>query len=114
MDKHYDYIKTGDCSYTTFADWEHRILERWEKFLYLHRKFETTQPPVKFQHPWLGLRNAFSHYRDKCEPLWNEYRKEGSLATAQAFEDAMREAEEYAIRYALAILFDIEFKTKAR
>lgn len=104
------YIQTSKCSQMQFSDWRRRILERREMFKYLLDKFQRGRPGGQFVHMWTGAKNMLQYKDDKCEPLWAEYRETGTLEDAQAYEDALRDAEEFAMDYAKSVLLEVEFR----
>jgi predicted transport protein len=107
-----EMIRTGKCSRRPFSDWQCSITRRRDQFRYLLLTFELTQPAPQDVHRWYGARNTLQHYNEKCEPLWEAYRDDPNLANAQAYENALRDAEEFAKDYALHVKFDIKFKQR--
>lgn len=107
-----EMIKTGECTRRPFSDWQRSIIQRRERFRYLLRTFELGRPAPQDVHRWYGARNTLQYYYEKCEPLWKAYRDDPDLANAQAYENALRDAEEFAEDYALHVKFDIKFKQR--
>jgi hypothetical protein len=107
-----EYITTGNCTRRPFFDWQCDIAKRREQFRYLLRVFELEQPDPKDVHRWYGARNTLQYYYEKCEPLWKVYQDDSNLVNAQAYENALRDAEEFARDYALHVKFDIKFKRR--
>lgn len=107
-----EMIRTGECSCRPFFDWQRGIAQRREQFRYLLRTFELERPAPQDVHRWYGARNTLQHYYEKCEPLWKAYQDDPNLANAQAYENALRDAEEFARDYALHVKFDIKFKQR--
>lgn len=107
-----EMIRTGDCTRRPFSDWQCSIVQRREQFRYLLMTFELERPAPQDVHRWYGARNTLQHYYEKCEPLWGAYQDDPSLANAQAYENALRDAEEFARDYALHVKFDIKFKQR--
>ena len=104
------YIQTSECSQMQFSDWQHHALERREMFKYLLDKFQREHPGGQFIHTWTGAKNMLQSKDDKCEPLWAKYQETGTLEDAQAYEDALRDAEEFAMDYAKSVLLRVEFQ----
>lgn len=107
-----EMIKVGECTRTPFSIWQCSIIKRREQFRYLLRIFEFERPSPKDMHRWCGAKNTLQHYYEKCEPLWKAYQDNPNLANAQAYENELRDAEEFARDYALLVKFDIKFKQR--
>ena len=104
------YIQTSECSRMQFSDWRRHVPERREMFKYLLDKFQREHPGGQFIHTWTGAKNMLQSKDDKCEPLWAKYQETGTLEDAQAYENALRDAEEYAMDYAKSVLLRVEFQ----